>query len=133
MTDIPETLVDINHASLETLTSLSGIGVSMANKIIDNRPYKQLADLVRVPGISETKLAELLPFITISIRKAGKPQSEPAHQIPDSVLNKPVTTIGGTEAFVFLEDKNERQDALLIVLGGFLFGLIILMLRRSNH
>jgi len=133
MTEISETLVDINHASLETLTSLSGVGVSMANRIIEHRPYNQLSDLVRVQGISETKLAALLPFITLSTRKTRKPQSESGRLSPDSVVEKPVTTIGGTEAFVFLEDKNERQDALLIILGGLLFGLIILMLRRSNH
>ena len=132
MTESSLRLVDINHASLEELVTIRGIGPGLAQGIIDARPYTELDDLVRVPGINQMKLLALMPFITIGEKKAKKvapramPQPEAKQATPDSKL-------GHTETFVFLEDRNERQDAILIVLGGFIFGLILLMLHRSSR
>lgn len=131
MADRKQTLVDINKASMDELISIRGIGAGLAARIIEKRPYADLHDLVEVSGINETKLAALLPFITLGTKDHSKPVPEKS---PTAELKtkKPVSTLGGTEAFVFLEDSNERQDALLIVLGGFILGLLILMLRRSK-
>lgn len=131
MADRKQTLVDINKASMDELISIHGIGAGLATQIIEKRPYADLHDLVEVSGINETKLAALLPFITLGTKDQGKPVPEkPRAAAPKT--KKPVSTLGGTEAFVFLEDSNERQDALLIVLGGFILGLLILMLRRRK-
>jgi competence protein ComEA len=127
-----ETSVDINRASLLALTTIHGIGPGLAERIIDHRPYEKIEDLVRVPGINETKLLTLKPFVTVQAKKPT-----PAHRktIPQPQLEGAahMTKLGETETFVFLEDRNERQDALLIIFGGFILGLIILMLRRSNR
>ncbi len=45
--------ININTASVTELDSLNGIGLSTAQKIIDNRPYNQPADLLNVSGIGE--------------------------------------------------------------------------------
>jgi len=129
MSEIEFASVDINQASLEELIGISGIGPSLGQNIIDHRPYQQLDDLVRVPGINAIKLASLIPFLRLGeeqARTAPTRQAEPSKAAP-------VTKLGNTEAFVFLEDRNERQDALLIIFGGFILGLIILMLRRSTR
>jgi len=73
-----------------------------------------------------------LPYLTINI-----PQEKPTTSEKPSSQAKPaekqtITKVGETEAFVFLEDKNDRQDALLIIFGGFILGLIILLLRRRE-
>jgi hypothetical protein len=133
MTDKNPTLVNVNEASMEELVAISGIGNNLAKKIIDQRPFSSLGDLVSIQGINETKLATLLPFLTLDKPKSQaitrtKPSSETKTR-----KEKPVTELGTTEAFVFLEDKNERQDALLIILGGFILGLIILFLRPSRN
>ena len=121
--------VDVNRASLEELVGIRGIGPSLGQGIIDYRPYEQLNDLVRVPGINEIKLISLIPFLRLGeeqTRSAPTRQAEPSKAAP-------VTKLGNTEAFVFLEDRNERQDALLIIFSGFILGLILLMLRRSSR
>jgi hypothetical protein len=132
MTDSPLKLVDINRASLEELVTIRGIGPGLAQGIIDNRPYTDINDLVRVPGINQIKLLALMPFITLGEKKTKKAAPKPIPQSETKPV-EPVTKLGHTEAFVFLEDRNERQDAILIVLGGFIFGLILLMLRRSSR
>lgn len=45
--------VNINTADITTLDSLQGIGLSTAQKIIDNRPYSSLTDLLNVSGIGQ--------------------------------------------------------------------------------
>jgi competence ComEA-like helix-hairpin-helix protein len=127
-----QTLVDINSASVEELTSINGIGQNLANRIIEYRPFKALHDLVAIPGINETKLASLMPFMTLSGVSVKKKSAEKPSPKRDVTKQQPVSTFGVTEAFVFLEDRNERQDALLILFGGFILGLIILLLRRAS-
>jgi len=130
MTEEEKTLVNVNQGSIEELIALSGIGASLAQRIIDHRPYQSLDDLVEVPGINKVKLASLEPFITL-----GKPARKSALKAKGEPIQsqKPVAKLGETEAFIFLEDRNERQDALLIIFGGFIFGLILLLLRRASH
>jgi hypothetical protein len=132
MTESPLQLVDINRASLEELVTIRGIGPGLAQGIIDYRPYTDINDLVQVPGINQIKLLGLMPFITIGEKKTKKaaPKTIPHLEAKPA---EPVSKLGHTETFVFLEDRNERQDAILIVLGGFIFGLILLMLRRSSR
>jgi hypothetical protein len=124
-------LVDINHGSIEELVAIKGIGPFLAKKIIDFRPYNELDDLIQVPGINHAKLAALLPYITLEIEpEKSKRLPKPSAKLLEG--DEPYSTLGNTQAFVFLEDRNERQDALLIVLGGFIFGLFLLLLRRST-
>jgi len=120
---------DINDATLDELVSIHGLGKKLAKQIIDLRPYSELHDLVKVSGINEKKLESLLPFLTIKLEKKTENLAE---SLPFGTKKKPTTRVGNTEAFVFLENRNERMDALLIMLGGFFFGLVILLLRRSR-
>lgn len=133
MTDMEKALIDINKASIEELTSLSGIGHSLAMKIMRKRPFEALHDLVEISGINEVKLASLKPYITISEIRAKESLPEETPDQMELAGKEPIAKLGDTEAFVFLEDRNERQDALLIIFGGFILGLIILLIRRSDN
>ena len=130
MTD-RQPLVDINQASINDLTTINGIGENLAKRIVDNRPYQALHDLVQIPGINETKLASLMPYMTLGGTKPPRKTTRKLESRTNSP-EEPIAKLGETEAFVFLEDRNERQDALLIIFGGFILGLIILLLRRAN-
>ncbi len=61
--------VNINTASKEILTSLSGIGDAKAQKIIDYRNenglFKSIEDIKNVTGISEKLFEQIKEFITI--------------------------------------------------------------------
>ena len=63
-----EGLVDINTAGLEELTALPGIGEVRAQAILDDRaangPYRYPEDLIRVRGIGEGILEDILDQIT---------------------------------------------------------------------
>lgn len=67
--DSLNTLVNINDASLEELTSLEGIGESTAKKIIEYRElndgFKSIEELLNVDGIGESKYAKIKENITI--------------------------------------------------------------------
>ena len=62
-------LVNINTASAAELQTLSGIGPSMAQSIIDERtkngPFASVDDLKRVSGIGEKKLAKIKDCICV--------------------------------------------------------------------
>lgn len=61
--------ISINAASAEALTTLSGVGPSTAQKIIDYRntqgPYKQIEDIKKVKGIKEKLFAKIKDFIKL--------------------------------------------------------------------
>jgi competence ComEA-like helix-hairpin-helix protein len=127
-----DSLIDINTASKDELTSLSGIGEKLAQEIIKHRPFSEVEDLTNVSGISEAKLETLLPYVTVSAAPVKKPRIKKDDLMAKSPEKGPASKFGSTETFVFLEDRNERQDALLIIFGGFILGLIIILLRRRN-
>lgn len=62
-------LVNINTASAAELQTLSGIGPSMAQAIIDERTqngaFASVDDLMRVSGIGEKKLAKIKDCICV--------------------------------------------------------------------
>jgi len=58
-------LIDVNSASQKELEALPGIDPVIARRIIDGRPYRTVEDLLRVKGIGEKRLAEILPYVTV--------------------------------------------------------------------
>lgn len=68
-----ESLVDVNAAGVEELTALPGIGEARARAIVDDReangPYRYPEDLIRVKGIGEGILEDILDQITTGGRQ----------------------------------------------------------------
>lgn len=56
--------VDVNSADVKTLETLPGIGPVLAQRIIEGRPYKTLADLGKVKGLSKAKLDAIKDDLT---------------------------------------------------------------------
>ena len=57
--------VDINTATAEDLQRLPGIGPAMAQRIIEDRPYGNTEDILRVKGIGEATFDKLKDLITV--------------------------------------------------------------------
>ena len=61
--------VDVNAASEAELTSVPGIGESLARRIVEfrekNGPFKAVDDLLKVQGIGEKSLPKLRPYLTV--------------------------------------------------------------------
>ena len=53
--------VDLNHASVEELASLEGIGPKIGARIVAARPFVTVDDLARVRGVGRRRLARLRP------------------------------------------------------------------------
>jgi hypothetical protein len=130
MPEVQESKVNVNEGTLKELISVNGLGPSLSQRIIEDRPYEQLSDLVRVSGINDLKLASLLPFITLEVREE---QARRPKTLSESSADKHVKS--STEpcqsmTFTLFEISKNQQAAILIVLGGFFFGLFMLLLRR---
>ena len=57
-------LVNVNSSDLKTLEKLPGVTPTVAHKIIDGRPYSNLADLKKATGLSNSKLNAIKDSIT---------------------------------------------------------------------
>lgn len=52
-------IVDLNHATLEELQTLPGIGPKLAETLVACRPYETYDDLERVPGLGSEKIRHI--------------------------------------------------------------------------
>ena len=62
--------IDVNNAGLDMLTQLPGIGVVLAQRIVDFRnthgPFEDSTALMRIRGIGPKRFAKIQPFLSRS-------------------------------------------------------------------
>jgi len=56
--------VDVNSADVKTLETLPGIGATLADRIVAGRPYHSVEDLLKVKGLSKSKIDAIQDKIT---------------------------------------------------------------------
>ena len=65
----PAKPLDLNAATVEQLTQLPGVGPVIAKAILDFRtksgPFRRVEDLLAIRGITDRRLKELRPYVTV--------------------------------------------------------------------
>ena len=62
----PNEKIDLNSAPRDEIMQLPGIGETLANRIIERRPYKSIDLLIEVNGIGRIKLKKIRPFLNLN-------------------------------------------------------------------
>jgi competence protein ComEA len=57
--------ISINNANATELDALPRVGPAIAQRIIENRPYNSVEDLLNVKGIGSKTLEQIRPFATL--------------------------------------------------------------------
>src|SRR3989344_5015802 len=87
-------LVNINTADLATLDTLPGVGPSIAQSIIDNRPYASIEEVSRAVGIGEpgfSSYEKIKDLITVGDTASTQTQSQTS-QTEGVTVPQPTTT-----------------------------------------
>lgn len=97
--------VDVNSADKSTLETLPGIGPTLAQRIIDGRPYKNTSDLQKVDGLTKSKVTAIKKNITfgssaMASKKSGtmakKKNTQPEETATTSETSKESTSTAST-------------------------------------
>jgi hypothetical protein len=64
-------LIDLNNAEEKALQSLPGINASMAKAIIAGRPYKNIGDLKKIPGMTDKIISAIKDKVTFGAAKGS--------------------------------------------------------------
>jgi len=99
----PPAPLDLNAATLEQLTQLPGVGPVTAKAILDFRtksgPFRRIEDLLAIRGITDRRLKELRPYITVQPAKKSALYAPhgviPNFQVSVAVLDSTRTFSGG--------------------------------------
>ena len=62
----PKQKIDLNSAPRDVIMQLPGIGETIANRIIEGRPYQSVDSVTEVNGIGTKKLQRIRPFLKLS-------------------------------------------------------------------
>jgi competence ComEA-like helix-hairpin-helix protein len=75
----PAKPLDLNTATAVELAQLPGVGPSMAKAIVQFReksgPFERVQDLLAIRGITERKLRQIRPYVSVSRPEPRKPRS----------------------------------------------------------
>ena len=75
--DAPVLVLDLNHAPVEVLSALPGVGASLIRRIVAERrarPFASLADFRRrTPGVGPATLARLAPHLRVEAGAIDEP------------------------------------------------------------
>ena len=75
--------ININTASFVEISNLPQVSPTIAQSIIDNRPYQSVADLTRAWGIGPKRLSLLKRYVTAGAAETNRPSELPSKASQD--------------------------------------------------
>lgn len=81
----------LNKGDAEALQTLPGIGPARAKEIVKSRPFENAVDLVKVDGIGDATLTDIVAHAKAGFPEADKkeaPKKKPAAKKKDSAAEK---------------------------------------------
>jgi len=112
-------MLNPNSADEEQLRQLPGVGPQLAGRIVEGRPYQSADDLRQVPGLGDSVLDDIKPFLTFDAPSPDNAEDQVLDEKNDSA-SEPSGTLEDEERkypLVLTESKPERTGiwALLAV------------------
>lgn len=140
------TQIDINTASIEELDKLEGIGYAYAGKIIANRTYDSINDLIRVSGIGDVTLNKIKEQGLACVDN-GNIEEEEVNELIEEIKTEntepelanlsPIKLNYLNSKDIKSEDNKEILKRNLsfcgIILFCIIFGLLFLLNKRKNR
>ena len=114
--DIP--VVNPNTANDEELRQLPGVGPQLAARIVEGRPYESADDLRLVPGLGESVLEDIKPFLIFETRASDLDSEQKVSPVSEPPSKPDRATAEETKyPLVLTEPKPDRTGiwALLAV------------------
>lgn len=106
--------IDLNTTTSKELEGLSGIGPSYAQRIVDNRPFSSVDDLIKVNGIGEKTLQKIkeqgLAYVSNDSSNDSMSEVEP-HSSPDVIRDPSFTTQDDYSGIFFNEVMPSPEGA----------------------
>jgi competence protein ComEA len=122
MSEQEEMLVNPNSASVEALIQLPGVGEVLAERIIASRPYTQIEDMLRVPGIGDNSLTRLKAYLTFE-EEISQTLEVPADKEVESETLRPVRRKPTREKVMY-----SREATLWMIVGAVVFSVALSVL-----
>jgi competence protein ComEA len=73
----PAKPIDLNHATIDQLDEIPGVGPVTARHIVEFRqksgPFKRVDDLLSIHGISQRRLEKMRPYVTVGPTAKAQP------------------------------------------------------------
>lgn len=112
-------MLNPNSANEEQLRQLPGVGPQLAGRIVEGRPYQSADDLRQVPGLGDSVLDDIKPFLTFDAPSPDNAEDQVLDEKNDSA-SEPSGTLEDEERkypLVLTESKPDRTGiwALLAV------------------
>lgn len=100
--------IDLNHATVEELETLPGIGSTTAQAIVKARPFKSVNELTNVAGIGPAKFAALKPHVTV---KSATASAAKAPKAAAGTVGSAGATTGKSSGTLANPSSVERESA----------------------
>ena len=106
--------IDINSASLEELDKLVGVGPAYAGRIVENRPFESVDDLINVSGIGPVTLQNIKVQGLACVNSDNSEEEEIADEpeVVEEVVEEEIKEEVVLESVLLLNDVEKKIEII---------------------